>query len=159
MGTLSEIGKKIVEGAKFVFNHRQEIKEAADAVTDVASVAAAMKKDRQEAKSEKEYYAVIEEENAQLKSSIIEIAQGISDLENFFEAKIQELEHQVGNVSDELTTSKDNFEQRIRALNNRLLQIAELQEGYQKKADFRFFLSSICCGMGIIISIILAVAL
>ena len=157
MGIWSTIGKGVAEGAKFVFKHRKEIEEAATAVKDTASFVSDMKQRKSGAKTEKNYFSLVEEENEHLKSTIAEIAEGIDALEELYNGKIQELESAMTDISGDLTATKEDFANQLKQLSENLTQLKKTQELYQKKTNARLLLLSICGGVGVFIAIILAV--
>ena len=159
MGTWSTIGKGIAKGAKFVFKHRKEIEEAATAVKDTASFVSDMKQRKSEAKTEKEYYALLEEENNHLKSTISEIAEGITALEELYNGKVQELESAMTDVGSDLATTKEDLGNQVKKLNENLAQLEKNQEAHQKKTETCLALVTICGVAGVILAIILAIVL
>lgn len=159
MGIWSTIGKGVAEGAKFVFKHRKEIEEAATAVKDTASFVSDMKQRKSEAKTEKDYFSLVEEENEHLKSTIAEIAEGIDALEKLYNGKIQELESAMTDISGDLTATKEDFANQLKQLSENLTQLKKTQELHQKKTDAHLLLLSICSGVGVFLAVILAVIL
>lgn len=159
MGIWSTIGKGVAEGAKFAFMHRREIEEAAAAVKDTASFVSNIKQRKSEAKTEKEYFALVEEENEHLKSTITEMAEGIAALEELYNGRVQELESAMGDIGGDLTATKEDLGNQLKRLNENLTQLNKAWETYQKRMDARLLLISICGGVGILLAIILAVVL
>ena len=159
MGTWSTIGKGIAKGAKFVFKHRKEIEEAVTAVKDTASFVSDMKQRKSEAKTEKEYYALLEEENNHLKSTISEIAEGITALEELYNGKVQELESAMTDAGSDLATTKEDIGNQVKKLNENLAQLQKTQEAHQKKTETCLSLVTICGVAGVILAIILAIVL
>ncbi len=140
MGLWNTIVKGVPKSAKFIYKHRDELKEAANVVTEAASATENIKKRR------------TEEKNSEIMTVITNNAKKIEELQI-------NLEYRVSNISEELTIMKEDFNQRIQNLDNVLQQLKESQATYQKKSDFRFLLISICGSIGIVISIVLAIVL
>ena len=159
MGIWRTIGKGVAKGAKFAFKHRKEIEEAATAVKDTASFVSEMKQRKSEAKTEKDYFSLVEEENEHLKSTIAEIAEGIDALEELYNGKVQELESAITDTSSDLTVTKEDFSNQLKQLSENLMQLKKTQELYQKKTNARLLLLSICSSVGVFLAIILAVIL
>ena len=159
MGIWSTIGKGIAKGAKFAFEHRKEIEEATTTVKDTASFVSEMSQRKKDSKSEKEYYAILEEENEKLRSAIPEISQGIAALEELYEGKIQELEEKADVTATEIASLKESTEESLRTLKKDLDKAVLAQANYRKIDERKFLGLAICSGIGIVIAVLLAIAL
>lgn len=159
MGMWKTIGDGIANGVKFVIKNRKQIQEATEAVKDTAAFVSDMSSGKKEAKSEKEYYANLEEENEKLKSAITEISEGIEALETLYETKFQELEEKIDATTTEIAMMKESTEGTLRTLRIDLSKLTLALDDFQKKTNARLLLLSICSGVGVFLAIILSVVL
>lgn len=148
------IGKAILKGGKWALDHSGEIAQAAEAG---ATLYNGLKKDGEKALSEQEYYALLEEENANLNAVLKEINDGISELQNVFETAIESVEQKYEETTAELETLKEAHTKEITTLQNQLNQYKEENIALQNKNKKQFMILSIAGAIGIVVAILLAI--
>ena len=159
MGIWSTIGKGIAKGAKFAFEHRKEIEEATTTVKDTASFVSEMSQRKKDSKSEKEYYAILEEENEKLRSAIPEISQGIAALEELYDTKVQEIEEKVDGTATEFISLKESTEESLKKLREDLKKVTLSQDNFQKNTNRLLMIIGVLAGFGVVLAVLLPILL